>query len=129
MSRRVLAAVLAAAIGGGAIAVIAGAAARSAWPVTRVVTVTRRVPVTHVRTEVRTAIRWRTRTRKAYVSRPASVQCFEYGGKVYLSSPGAGVAATSCTVSVTPVFPLSAGQARIAVTAPDGGSVTFTVAS
>src|SRR2546430_16627959 len=89
MSRRVLAAVLAAVIGGGAIAVIAGAAARSAWPVTRVVTVTRRVPVAHVRTEGRTAIRWRTRTRtrtptpQVYPSRPPSLQCFQYGGEAH----------------------------------------------
>lgn len=58
---------------------------------------------------------------------PASVQCFPAGGRAYLTSPGAGVAAVSgCTISVKPVYPLSTGKAVITVTAPDGSTGSYT---
>lgn len=60
-------------------------------------------------------------------AQPASVRCFPAGGRAYLTSPGAGVAAVSgCTISVKPIYPLSAGQAVITVTAPDGSTGSYT---
>ena len=57
----------------------------------------------------------------------ASVRCFEAGGRAYLTSPGAGVPAVDgCTISVKPVYPLSTGEAVITVTAPDGGTGSYT---
>src|SRR3984957_8654883 len=52
----------------------------------------------------------------------AGVVCFTYGGRAYLTSPGAGTGPVSgsCTITVTDVLPMSSGQAQIVVTAPDG---------
>jgi len=57
----------------------------------------------------------------------AGVVCFTYGGRAYLTSPGAGVGPVSgrCTIAVTPVLPMSSGQAQIVVTAPDGETGTY----
>ena len=58
----------------------------------------------------------------------AGVVCFTYGGRAYLTSPGAGVGPVSgsCTIAVTPVLPIPSGQAQIVVTAPDGETGTYT---
>lgn len=57
----------------------------------------------------------------------ADVVCFIYGGRAYLTSPGAGVGPVSgsCTITVTAVLPMSSGQAQIVVTAPDGETGTY----
>lgn len=57
----------------------------------------------------------------------ASVRCYPVGGRAYLTSPGAGVAAVSgCTISVKPIYPLSTGEAVITVTAPGGSTGSYT---
>jgi hypothetical protein len=75
-----------------------------------------------VPTVTRTVTRQVTRT----VTEPGTFDCFPYAGKAYLTSPGAGVGAVpGCTITVSPVLPMSTGQAYIVVTAPDGSTLTY----
>ena len=61
------------------------------------------------------------------VTNGATVPCFPAGGRAYLTSPGAGVAAVDgCKISVKPLYPLSTGEAVITVTAPDGSTGSYT---
>ena len=90
---------------------------RPAPTVTKTVIVTRTLPPKRI-------IKWRTRT--ITVTSPPSVSCFEYGGRAYLTSPGAGIPAVSgCTISISPTYPLSTGEATVTVTAPDGSTGSY----
>lgn len=90
--------------------------------------------VTHtvVKWKTRTVNHTRTVTKTVDVPQPSSgdtVTCYPYGGQAYLSSPGTSVPASSCTLTVAPVYPLSSGEVTITVTAPDGDSSVLTAAS
>lgn len=82
---------------------------------------------------VRTVVKWKTRTVTKTVQTPAppaGVTCWPYNGQAFLASPGAGIPAVSgCTITVTPVYPLSSGEVTITVTAPGGESSVLTAAS
>lgn len=96
----------------------AAQAVRPAPTVTKTVIVTKTLPP-------KTIVKWRTRT--ITVTSPASVSCFSYGGRAYLTSPGAGIPAVNgCTISIKPIYPLSTGEATVTVTAPDGGTGSYT---
>ena len=122
--RRMVAALAALAVGvvlsacGSTPAKPAAETARPAPAVTKTVIVTKTVPPKRI-------IRWRTRT--ITVTGPPSVPCFEDGGRAYITSPGAGIPAVSgCTISISPVYPLSMGEATVTVTAPDGSTGSYT---
>jgi hypothetical protein len=52
-----------------------------------------------------------------------TVTCFASGGRAWLSSPGAGIAPVNgCSLTFSPVYPLSSGEVTFTLTAPDGSS-------
>ena len=71
----------------------------------------------------------KTVTRTVQVPAPSTgetVTCFAYGGRAWLSSPGAGVPSVNgCSLRFTPVYPLSNGEVTFTLTAPDGSSSSW----
>jgi hypothetical protein len=84
------------------------------------------VTATATATRTRTAVRPGPRVTVTAPGSGLTVTCFAYGGRAWLSQPGAGVPAVNgCRLTWTDVLPMSSGEVTFTLTAPDGSSSSW----